>query len=317
MVSGDATPGSERARLNAKTAICVNAAYFPVGCEMGGRMEFDSETLFNAAAAAVSTVAVTLFILDHQFPYSPVSKVVLVVAFLGGVFALTQSTDDDQLTLLGYGVIVISALVLVLDLTNRFDVGTTLQVVVLLGMAMVLFGLRMRLGDRSRFISGTRATQLFGALVVLAALVLTVDVVTGGLAYELQTQSEVEFSGGREPGAQIGSVVVTNPGPFPERVDLPHYGVCTAGDWSAYQVESSDGEARPVDAHLRIERQYGQHVFGFGEKRYPAIVQVHAEGVEGERFLVQRTDECPDDESGDPYLAVFERGERYPYRTPV
>lgn len=280
-------------------------------------MEFDSETLFNAAAATLSTVAVALFILDHQFPYSPVSKLVLVVAFLGGVFALTQSSNDDQLTLLGYGVIVISVFVLVLDLSNRFNVGTTLQVLVLLGMAMVLFGLRMRLGDRSRFVSGRRATQAFGALVVLAALILTVDVVTGGLAYELQTEGDVEFSGGMEPAAQIGSVVVSNPGPFPERVDVPQYDVCTAGNWSAYQPTPSDGEPRPVDAHLRIERQYGQHVFGLSEKRYPAIVQLRAEGVEGERFLVQRTDACPDDPSGEPYLAVFERSERPLYRTPA
>lgn len=279
-------------------------------------MNLDSETLFNAAAAAISTIAVVIFVLDHQFPYSPVSKLVLVVAFLGGVFAVTQSSRDDQLALLGYGVIVVSAFALFLDLTNRFNTGTTVQVLGLLAMAMVLFGIRISLDHRTRFVSGNRAKQAFAGLVVLAALVLTVDVVTGGLAYELKTQSEVEFSGGMEPAAQVGSIVVTNPGPFPERVDVPHYGVCAAGDWSAYQPESNDGDTHPVDAHLRIERQYGQHVFGFGEKRYPAIVQLHAQDVRGERFLVQRTDACPDDESGDPYLAVFERSENR-YRTPV
>lgn len=280
-------------------------------------MDFDSETLFNAAAAAVSTVAVVMFVLDHQFPYSPVSKLVLVVAFLGGVFAVTQSSSDDQLALLGYGVIVVSAFALFLDLTNRFNTGTTIQVLGLLAMAMVLFGIRMSLDHRTRFVSGRRAKQAFAGLVVLAALVLTVDVVTGGLAYELQTQSEIEFSDGMEPAAQIGSVVVSNSGPFPERVDVPHYGVCTAGDWSAYQPQTSDGEARPVDAHLRIDRQYGEHVFGFGEKRYAAVVQIHAQNVTGEQFLVRRTDSCPDGTSGDPYLAVFERSEGDRYRTPV
>lgn len=276
-------------------------------------MDIDSETLFNGAAAAVSTVAVIIFIVDHQFPYSPVSKVLLVAAFLGGVFALTQTSDDDQLTLLGYGVVVVSTFALFLDLTSRFNVETPLQVLALLALAMALFGLRMRLGDRSRFVSGTRAKQAFAGLVVLAALVLTVDVVTGGLAYELQTQSEVEISGDREPAGQIGSLVISNPGPFPERVDVPRYGVCTAGDWGAYQPTTSDGEARPVDAHLRIDRTYGEHVFGFGEKRYSAVVQVRAANVTGEQFLVQRTEDCPAGESGDPYLAVFERDENSPY----
>lgn len=276
-------------------------------------MNIDSETLFNAAAAAVSTIAVIIFILDHQFPFSPASKVVLIAAFLGGVFALTQSSDDDQLTLLGYAVIVVSAFALFLDMTSQFNVETTLQVLGLLVMAMALFGLRIRLGDRSRFVSRARARQAFAALVVLAVLVVTVDVVTGGLAYELQTQSEVEFSGDRDTAAQIGSVVVSNPGPFPERVDLPRYDVCTAGDWSPYQPTTADGEARPVDAHLNIDHPYGQHVFGFGEKRYPAVVHLHATNVTDEEFLVQRTETCPDDESGDPYLAVFERSENRPY----
>lgn len=276
-------------------------------------MDIDSETLFNGAAAAVSTVAVVLFIVDHQFPYSPVSKVVLVAAFLGGVFAITQATSDDQLALFGYGVVVVSAFALVLDLTTVFDVGTTLQVLVLLALATALFGIRSALDHRTRFVSGRRAKQAFAALIVLAALVLTVDVVTGGLAYELQTQSTVQISDRREPAGQIGSVVVSNPGPFPLQVDVPHYDVCTAGDWSAYQPQSSDGEPRPVDAHLRIERQYGEHVFGFGEKRYPAFVQLYAANVTGEQFPVQRTRTCPDDGSGDPYLAVYERTENPPY----
>lgn len=276
-------------------------------------MNIDSETLFNAAAAAVSTIAVIIFIIDHQFPYSPASKVLLVAAFLGGVFAITQSTSDDQLTLLGYAVIVVSSFALFLDLTSQFNVETTGQVLVLLGLAMVLFGLRMQLGDRSRFVTGARAKQLFAALVVLAAVILTIDVVTGGLAYELQTQPQVEITGEREPAGQIGTLVISNPGPFPERVDAPQYSVCTAGNWSAYQPTVGDGERRPVDAYLRIDRTYGEHVFSFGEKRYAAVVQFHAANVTGEQFSVQRTDGCPDDDTGEPYLAVFERSENRLY----
>lgn len=284
-----------------------------VGADTRCEMDIDSETLFNAAAAAVSTIAVIIFIVDHQFPYSPASKLVLVAAFLGGVFAITQATSDDQLTLLGYGVIVVSSFALFLDLTTQFNVGTTLQVLVLLALAMALFGLRMGLGDRSRFVTGARGKQVFAALVVLAALVVTVDVVTGGLAYELQTQSDVEISGDREPAGEIGSLVISNPGPFPERVDVPAYAVCTAGNWSAYQPTTGDGEQRPVDAYLRIDRTYGEHVFGFGEKRYSAVVQFHAANVTGEQFRVERTEGCPDDERGEPYLAVFERPENDPY----
>ncbi|MFB6220789.1 MAG: hypothetical protein ABEH90_05055 [Halolamina sp.] len=277
-------------------------------------MEFDSETLFNAAAAAVSTIAVVTFIVDHGFPYSPVSKVALVVAFLAGVFAVTQTTADDQLTVLGYAVIVVSTVALVFDTLGTFNVATMGRVLALLGVAVVLFGLRTAVSETSRFVSGQRAKQAFAVLVVLAVAVLTVDVVAAGLSYELKTQQEIQVSGSGEPevGAKLGEVVVTNSGPFPRRIDMPNYGVCAAGNWSAYQPEH-DGESRPVDAHLRIERRYGDHVFGFSQRAYDAVVRLEATNIDGERFLVRQTERCPDDESGDPYLAVFERSEEGPY----
>ncbi|MFW5949366.1 MAG: hypothetical protein ACOCSD_07200, partial [Halolamina sp.] len=280
-------------------------------------MQFDSETLFNTAAAAVATIAVVLFILDQGFPYSPVSKSMLVVTFVAGVFAVSQATNDDQLTLLGYGVVVVATVALLLFLTGQFDVETGLQVGILLALAAVLFGLRTRLDDGSRFVSGTRGTQLFAAVAALAVLVLAVDVVTGTLAYELQPQSEVELAGEGEEStdARLGTVAVANPGPFPEEIDMPHYDVCAAGDWSAYEPEGPEGESRPVDAHLDVQHSYGQHVFGFGEKRFVAVVNVHAEGVAGEQFRVERTDACPDDADAEPYLAVFERDDD-PYGTP-
>jgi len=280
-------------------------------------MQFDSETLFNTAAAAVATIAVVLFILDHQFPYSPVSKSMLVLAFVAGVFAVSQATDDDQLTLLGYAVVVVATVALLLDLTGQFNVETPLQVAGLLVLAAGFFGLRTRLEDESRFVSGTRGKQLFAAVAVLAVAVLLVDVLTGSLVYELQPRSEVELAGEHGVEGRLGAVVVTNPGPFPEAVDVPHYDVCAAGDWSAYRPEGPEGESRSVDAHLGVEHSYGQHVFGFGEKRFAAVVNVHAEDADGEQFLVERTDRCPDDESGDPYIAVFERDENAPYGTPV
>ena len=278
-------------------------------------MDFDSETLLNGAAAAVTTIAVIIFIIDRGFPYSPVTKTMLVVAFLAGVFAVSQATDDDQLTLLGYGVVVVSTVALLIDLSNKFDLGTTGQVLLLLGLAVALFGLRMQLDDRSRFTSGARAKQAFAALAAVAVVVLTIDVVSGGLAYELQTQQQVEISGGENPevGGTIGEVVVTNNGPFPQQIDMPRYSVCAAGNWSEYQFQESDGETRPVNAHLRVDRDYGDHVFGFAQKRYDAVVRLHAQNASGEQFRVEQTEACPDEETGEPYLAVYERDDRPPY----
>ncbi|WP_435117083.1 hypothetical protein [Halolamina sp. C58] len=275
-------------------------------------MRVDSETLFNAAAAAISTIAVVIFVVDTQFPYSPVSKLALVVAFLAGVFAVTQVTNDDQLTLLGYAVVVISAVALLLYLTSTFRAGTAVLVLSLLGLALALFGLRTRIDDRSRFVSPSRAKQLFAVVAVLAVIVLAVDVVAGGLAYEIRTQQAVEITstGERQASAQVGEVVVSNPGPFPQRVDIPSYEACAAGNWSAYRIERPEAEPHPVRAYLRVDNQYGEHVFGFGERTYGAAINLNTENADGERFPVERTDRCPDDDEADPYVAVYERADQ-------
>ncbi|MFB6303987.1 MAG: hypothetical protein ABEH47_02375 [Haloferacaceae archaeon] len=274
-------------------------------------VDVDSETLFNGAAAAVTTVAVVVFIINVEFGYSPVSKVGLVVALLAGVFAITQRTADEQLTLFGYGVIVVSVVALFFEVVSTFDAGDAAIVVGLLAIAASLFFLRRRLGGDDRFVSGEQATYAFGALAVLVAALLLVDVVTGGLTYELQPRSEIEVTGDRHDETRVASVVATNPTPLPERVEVPEYRACTAGNWSAYRLTRDDGERPPVQADLHVEDGYGQHVLGFSSRSFPARLHLEGGRFDGDRFRVERTQSCPDDESGTPYIAVYEAtGER-------
>ncbi|MFB6127071.1 MAG: hypothetical protein ABEJ79_07250 [Halolamina sp.] len=272
-------------------------------------VDIDSETLFNTAAAFVVTLAVGVFVVNLRWPHSPVSKYGLTLALLSGVVALTQRTDDRQLRLLGYAAVVVSGLVVFFELVNTFQLGEPALVVGLLVIAVALFGLRRRLDDRSRLVSDRVASLAFGALTAVAVAVLVVDVATGGLVYELQTEPTVEVSGDREPDARLGTLVVQNPTPLPERVDAPRYRACAAGNWSAYAPQD-DGERRPVDAYLRVDDRYGDHVWSFGQTGYRVVVQLHGQDVTGETFPVETTDACPDDDSGDPYVAVFERENR-------
>ncbi len=273
-------------------------------------VDIDSETLFNAAAAIVATIAVVFFVTNVDFGYSPVSKVALVVAFLAGVFVITQRSDDHQLTLFGYGVIVTSVLALFFDLTSTFSVGNTLTVAGLLVIASVLFVLRGRLDEENHFVTGRQARTALAVVAVLTVAVLAVDVATGGLTYELQTQSQVEVPGdGHEP-VQVGTLVVENPTPFPERVDTPRYAVCTAGNWSAYRRPTEQPEPkRDVRANLYIDDRYNDHVMGFNEKQYAVTLRIEGANLTGESFPVERTASCPDTETGSPYLAIFEAPE--------
>lgn len=276
-------------------------------------VELDSESLFNATAAIVATVAAVIFINNVGYPYSPVSKVGLVLLFMAAIFAISQTTDDRQLTLLGYGVVVVAGVALFFDLVGTFDAGQTVTVVGLLVIAAGLFSLRRFLDDRNRFVSGERAKAGLAALAIVVALVLVVDVATGGLAYELQVQQSVEFGGGEhEDQVRVATVVVTNPTPFPERVERPRYGACAAGNWSEYRPED-DGKPRRVHTDVSVRNMYGEHVFGFGEASYPVVLYLNAEGIRGESFPVELRERCPNDETGSPYIALFRVPDRRRY----
>lgn len=274
-------------------------------------VDIDSETLFNGAAAVVATVAVLFFVFNVEFDYSPVSKIALVVAFLTGVVALTQRTDDYQLTLFGYGVVVTSSVGLFFDVVSTFGADDVVTVVGLLGIAGVLFFLRTRLGEDNRFVTGQQATYAVGVVAALAAVVLVVDVVTGGLAYELRPESEVEYAEGHDEQMRVASVVVTNPTPLPERVETPNYGVCAAGDWSEFRPPSEPGHSqRDVHTDVYVDDGYNEHVFGFGTKAYPVQLHTNGANLTGETFPVRTTSECPDEETGAPYVALFESDHR-------
>ncbi len=270
-------------------------------------VDIDSETLFNAAAAIIATVAVLVFVLNVEFGYSPVSKILLVILFLAGVFTITQRTADHQLTLLGYGVIVVSVVALFFNVMNTFSVGTTLTVIGLLVIATILFGLRAQLDQDNKFVTGRQATTILGVIAILTIGVLVTDVITGGLTYELQPQSEIQITETRGEELRVASLLVSNPTPFPERVKTPNYAVCTAGNWSEYRRSPEDGDQRPpVQAGIHIQDGYNEHVLSFSAKTYPVLLHVEGGNIKGERFPVERTSSCPDTETGLPYIAIYE-----------
>jgi hypothetical protein len=270
-------------------------------------VDIDSETLFNGAAAVLTTIAALFFVFNVELGVSPVSKILLTLAFLAGVFALSQGTDDRQLTLLAYGVVVVSVVGIFFNLVNTFDAGSAVVVAGLLTLAALLFGLRTRFDDQNRLLTATQARSLFGGLVVIAVLVLAVDVGTGGLAYELQPQSQIEITESPRGDNRVASVVVSNPTPLPERVETPDYAACAAGDWSEYRYAEPERERRPpVRANINVDDGYNEHVMSFGSKAYPVTLYLDATNTTGETFPIQRTDACPSSDSGAPYIAIFE-----------
>lgn len=135
----------------------------------------------------------------------------------------------------------------------------------------------------------------------------SVDVATGGLAYELRPASEVEYAESHDEAMRAASVVVTNPTPLPERVETPNYGVCAAGNWSEFSPPSEPGRAeRSVDVSAYVNDGYGEHVFGFGTETYPVELRIRGANLTGESFPVRTTSACPDGDTGSPYVALFE-----------
>jgi hypothetical protein len=270
----------------------------------------DADAVFGAVAVGISGGAAGLLLTDAGVVHSPVSRATLVVTHFVGLIALSQATNDDRLTLWAYVAIVVSAVAVVLEVTDTVAIATLGGALVLFLLTIALFDIAARFGAPGRFVSGPRVKQLFVAVVVLAAVVVTVDVVSGGLAYELRTGEEAHVAAGSDaaPVAFLGEIAVTNSGPFPQRVSIPEYDVCPAGNWSAYRPKTGDGETLPVTAHLEADGYYGEYVSGFEQQRYAAILLLGAENVDGKSFPIERTDRCPDEDDAEPYLAVF-RGE--------
>lgn len=271
-------------------------------------VEIDSESLFNGAAAILGTAAVVFFITNVDLGYSPVAEIGLVILFLAGVFVLTQVSEDPQLVLLGYGLIVTSSVALFLDVVNQFDVDETGIAAGLLLLASALFFLRYRLDRDHRFVSPATARAAFGVVAVVTAVLLIVDVATGGIGYELQTQPEVEVAAESDDEVAIASVVAHNPTPLPERVEAPGIGVCAAGNWSGYRPDTEPGEPpRAVRLHGDVRVGYNEVLLGFETETFPVTVYLDRDRFRGETFPVRHTQSCPSAETGRAYIAVFER----------
>jgi hypothetical protein len=280
-------------------------------------VRFDSDTVFNGAAALLATIAVGYFIFTVEFPYSPVSKIALVLAFLAGILALIHRRREYQTAVFGYAVMVIGVLLLFFDVIGIFDLPDGLTVLGLLVLAGVLFGVRSLLDESGQILSTERATGLFGVLAGLAILILVVDLASGGIAYELQTGGAVEFTEQPHRDMVIGQLAATNPTPLPERVEAPEYSACAAGNWSEYRRPGDENEPRrPATLRVHVDDGYNDHVLGYGMKSYPLQLHSNAVNLSGTTMEIEQTDTCPVEETGPPYIAVFqtpENSDRPPY----
>lgn len=273
-------------------------------------VEIDSESLFNGAAAVLGTAAVVFFVTNVDLGFSPVAEIGLVVVFLAGVFVLTQVSDDPQLVLLGYALIVTSSVALFFDVVDQFGVNEAGIVVGLLLLSSALFVLRYRLDRDHRFVSPRTARATLGVVAVSTAVVLVVDVGTGGLVYGIQTQPEVEVAAGGDDEVAVATVRAHNPTPLPERVETPDVDVCAAGNWSRYRpVTEPDEPPREVRLHATVRGGYNEVVLGFGTETYPVTVHLDRDRFRGETFPVRRTASCPSAGTGRAYIAVFERSD--------
>lgn len=275
----------------------------------------DSETVFNVGAAVTAVIAVAMFVLNVDLGTSPVTNVGIVIAFLTGVFALTQRTAEHEATVLGYAVIIVSALILYFDVVSTVDAGDAWTVLGLLVIAGLLFTLRTRTDRDSHIVAPDLATYAFAAVALVAVLILALDVLTGGLAYELDTQSEIELSTGVSPEdeVRIGTVIVTNPSPLPRRVEAPRYGACAAGNWSQYQFPvDGDEEKRPIHAHVSVEDGYNEFLLSYGTRRFPLELRLRGANLDGATVPIETGQHCPTDDTGTPTIVVYSTDEDRP-----
>jgi hypothetical protein len=85
---------------------------------------------------------------------------------------------------------------------------------------------------------------------------------------------------------------------------------CTAGNWSEYRPDDSEDGRIPVRSDLTVESTSDDHVLSYSSKSYPVELGLIGQDIAGESLVIERTSECPNTNTGDPYLAVFQQQSR-------
>jgi hypothetical protein len=201
-------------------------------------LDIDGGVLLYVLGIGFALAALAYFVRDVVFALSiTVKAALLFVAFLGfllGGIAMDRDVlDRVSLVLAGAAYVVF-----VVYVVTRYGLDATAIFLVLAASAVLFVGLGYGLRQYRPAISPRTATVLAVALVAVAVLLVGADVATAGVTYETEFDESVTVTAPADAPpdrpvvqgeATIGSITVTNEGPFTRSLDMPRMEGCVVG----------------------------------------------------------------------------------------
>ncbi|MEF8771382.1 DUF1109 domain-containing protein [Halodesulfurarchaeum sp.] len=203
-------------------------------------MDFDIDggTLLYILGIGFAFGALTYFVRDVVFSLSiPVKAAILFLAFLsflvGGVTMDRDVLDHISLILSGAAYVVFLVYVVV-----RYDLAATGIFFVLFGSAVLFVFLGYTLRTKRPTISPRTATIIVTVFLVVTVLLVGADITSAGMSTNVDVNETITVSAPADAPpdeemvpaeATVGTLTVTNDGPFTRPLSVPELSACLAG----------------------------------------------------------------------------------------
>ena len=201
-------------------------------------LDIDGGALLYVLGIGFALAALVYFVRDVVFALSiTVKAAMLFLAFLGfllgGIAMKRDVLDRVSLVLAGAAYVVFVGYVV-----TRYGLDATAIFLALAVSAVLFVGLGYGLRQYRPAISTRTASVLAIAIVAVAVLLVGADVATAGVTYETEFEDSVTVSAPADAPpdrpvvqgeATIGTISVTNEGPFTRSLDMPRIEGCVVG----------------------------------------------------------------------------------------
>ncbi|WP_158598761.1 DUF1109 domain-containing protein [Haloarcula sp. Atlit-120R] len=202
------------------------------------RFGIDSGKLLYALGVLFAAAALLYFVRDVVFDLSITVKAALLLLAFIALFVAGVALERDVLDVVAFALSGVTYVVFVGYVVVRYSPGET-GTFLLLAMSAGLFvgfGYALRAGIPTP--SQRTAAAALGGLLIVSAGLVGADALSGGVAYDVQTNEsvtvsvpETEHTPNRYPyiEAEVGTVTASNPSPFLRALDLPSLSGCLVG----------------------------------------------------------------------------------------
>ncbi|MFB6134159.1 MAG: hypothetical protein ABEJ55_04145, partial [Halanaeroarchaeum sp.] len=255
--------------------------------------DIDGATILYALGVAFAIGALLYFARDVVFDLSlTVKALLLFVAFLA-FLVLGMALERRDLAVVAYALAGVAYAVFLGYVILRFDLGATRAFLLLAASAVLFIALGYGVGERGVALAGRRSVAILGVLLLVSVLLVGADVATAGVSFDAEFAEEATVTAPDDrppeadvvPGtARVGTVAVTNPGPFARTYELPRVESCLVG------VD----DVAPRDVSVFYSGYVRSHrIGGGGTQRFAVRARLPLRnGTESMTVAVERGDDC-------------------------